>query len=111
MESRKFVFRQTGRVAAGQAICTAAMIAVFALTDRLGLQLLGLLLINSMMESALLPIFGIPVSVQLFAVFALIPIALYSGQKCTRSRVVQWGFYLFYPLHLLILWIILRIIP
>lgn len=88
-----------------------AMIAVFALTDRLGLQLLGLLLINSMMESALLPIFGIPVSVQLFAVFALIPIALYSGQKRTHSRVVQWGFYLFYPLHLLILWIILRIIP
>ena len=30
MESRKFVFRQTGLVAVGQALCTAAMIAVFA---------------------------------------------------------------------------------
>lgn len=34
MESRKFVFRQTGLVAAGQAVCTAAMIAVFALIGK-----------------------------------------------------------------------------
>ena len=35
MESRKFVFRQTGLVAVGQALCTAAMIAVFALIGKL----------------------------------------------------------------------------
>ena len=35
MESRKFVFRQTGLVAAGQAVCTAAMIGVFALIGKL----------------------------------------------------------------------------
>jgi hypothetical protein len=46
--------------------------------------------------------------IQLFAVFAVIPIALYSGKKLTRNRVLQWGFYLFYPVHLLILWVILR---
>ena len=34
MESRKFVFRQTGLVAAGQLVCTAAMIAVFALLNK-----------------------------------------------------------------------------
>lgn len=34
MESRKFVFRQTGLVAAGQALCTVAMISVFALIGR-----------------------------------------------------------------------------
>lgn len=34
MESRKFVFQQTGLVAAGQAICTAAMIGVFALIGK-----------------------------------------------------------------------------
>ena len=34
MESRKFVFRQTGLVAAGQVICTAAMIGVFALLNK-----------------------------------------------------------------------------
>ena len=87
-----------------------AMLAVFALTDRVDLQLLGLLLVNGMMESVLLPIFGIPVSGQLFAVFALLPITLYSGEKRTHSRVAQWGFYLFYPLHLLVLWMILGII-
>lgn len=35
MESRKFVFRQTGLVAVGQVLCTAAMIAVFALIGKL----------------------------------------------------------------------------
>ena len=34
MESRKFVFRQTGILAAGQALCTAAMIGVFALIGK-----------------------------------------------------------------------------
>ena len=34
MESRKFVFRQTGLLAAGQLICTAAMIGVFALLNK-----------------------------------------------------------------------------
>lgn len=34
METRKFIFRQTGLVAAGQAVCTAATIAVFALIGR-----------------------------------------------------------------------------
>ena len=84
-----------------------AMIAVFALFDRLSLQGAGIFLVNACMESAAISLFGIPVSVQLFAVFAMVPIALYSGSKLSRSRAVQWGFYLFYPVHLLILWLIL----
>ena len=84
-----------------------ATIAVFALFDRRGVQAIALLLVNACMESAALPIFGIPVSVQIFAVFAMVPIGLYSGKKLTRSRTVQWAFYLFYPLHLLFLWIII----
>ena len=83
------------------------MIAVFALFERPIPQTVVLLLVNACMESAALPVFGIPVSVQLFAVFAMVPIALYSGRKLTRSRAVQWGFYLFYPVHLLILWLVL----
>ena len=47
---------------------------------------------------------GIPI--QLFAVLALIPIWLYDGRKLTRSKWVQWGFYLFYPVHLLVLTLI-----
>lgn len=87
-----------------------AMIAVFALFDRLSVQCVGLLLVNGLMESVLLSVFGIPVSVHLFALFAMIPILFYCGEKRTHSRTIQWGFYLFYPVHLLILWMILLII-
>ena len=83
-----------------------AMIGVFALFDRPTPQFLGLLLINGLMNSAGVNLFGIRVSVQLFAVLAMIPIACYSGVKLTRSKALQWGFYLFYPVHLLILWLI-----
>lgn len=40
MESRKFVFRQTGRVAAGQAVCTAAMIGIFAIIGQFDVSVL-----------------------------------------------------------------------
>ena len=83
-------------------------IAVFALIDRVGLQAIGVLLLNWAMNSKLLPGIGIPV--QLFAVLAMIPIACYSGVKLTRSKFVQWAFYLFYPLHLVVLWIFVKIL-
>ena len=86
------------------------MIALFALIDRSSLQAVALLLVNACMESAALPILGIPISVQLFASAAMIPISLYSGQKLSHNRVLQWAFYLFYPFHLLILWIILALV-
>lgn len=41
-----------------------------------------------------------------YAVFAIIPIALYSGKKVTSSKAAQWAFYLFYPVHLLVLYFI-----
>ena len=40
MESRKNVFRQTGLLAAGQALCTAAMVAVFAIVGKFDLTVL-----------------------------------------------------------------------
>lgn len=36
MESRKFIFRETGVIALGQLICTGAMIGVFALLGKFG---------------------------------------------------------------------------
>lgn len=42
--------------------------------------------------------------IQLFSAFAAVPIFFYNGKKVTRSKVLQWAFYLFYPIHLLILW-------
>lgn len=35
-----------------------------------------------------------------------IPILCYSGRKLTRSKKVQWAFYLFYPVHITVLWLI-----
>ena len=39
---------------------------------------------------------------QWMAIFALIPIALYDGRRGRQSRLMQYGFYAFYPAHMLI---------
>ena len=87
-----------------------AMIAAFALCDTLPLQLAAMLLINLMMPAGNISVLGISVSVQLFAVMSMLPICCYSGRKLTCSKAVQWVFYLFYPLHLLVLRAILGFI-
>lgn len=85
-----------------------AMIAVFALFDQIPLQFVAMLLVCYLMPSGMIPIFGVSVSYELAALVAVLPIAQYSGRKLTHNKVIQWGFYLFYPVHLLILWVILR---
>ena len=84
-----------------------AMIAVFALVDRLPLQVAGMALLNWIMPGVDISVFGLAIPIQFFALLGMIPVALYSGKKLTHSRALQWGFYLFYPVHLLILWVIL----
>ena len=42
-------------------------------------------------------------SVQSFAVLAWIPISLYRGKKGRGGKALQYGSYIFYPLHMLIL--------
>ena len=49
---------------------------------------------------------GIRWTIQELAVFAVVPIALYSGKKATNNKLLQWVFYLFYPVHLTILYLI-----
>jgi len=44
-----------------------------------------------------------------FAVFSLIPIWLYNGQRGTQSKVMKWFNYAFYPAHMLILWLLMLI--
>ena len=89
-----------------------AMIALFGLTrempDRTGVQLAGLALIACALDSATFPIAGIKVPIELFAVFAMIPISWYSGKKSSGSRMIQTGFYLFYPVHLALLAVIVK---
>ncbi len=46
------------------------------------------------------------VPIQGFAVFALIPIWLYNGKKGKGGKILQYGFYAFYPVHMIILYLI-----
>lgn len=89
------------------------MIALFALTRELPgkqwIQVAGLALINGIMPSAMITVLGLRFSIQLLALGAMIPIAMYSGQKTTGSKAVQWGFYLFYPVHMALLWLLMEV--
>ena len=41
--------------------------------------------------------------VEVYAVLALIPIPLHNGQRGRQTKVMQYGFYIFYPAHLLLI--------
>lgn len=63
--------------------------------DAKWIQLLFLSLINGLSYGLL--------SLQTFAVLAFIPISLYCGEKGQGGKWLQYGSYVFYPLHMLIL--------
>ncbi|MBR5442274.1 MAG: conjugal transfer protein TraX [Clostridia bacterium] len=46
------------------------------------------------------------ISTQGFAVFSLVPIWLYNGKKGRPSKVMQYGSYAFYPVHMIVLYLI-----
>ena len=41
---------------------------------------------------------------QIWAVSSFIPLAMYNGRKGCSNRIVQWLFYFYYPLHILVLY-------
>ena len=74
-------------------------------------QLVAMVLINIVFfegQVFLVEIFGktLEIPLQGFAVFALVPIWLYKGKKGKSSKIMQYGFYAFYPVHMLILYLI-----
>lgn len=88
-----------------------ALMALFYLTREVPhkylLQLIGMwFLFSPGHRMALNWLNGIHITTQEWAVLALIPISLYSGEKLSRSKGLQWAFYLFYPVHLAILGIL-----
>lgn len=69
-------------------------------------QLAAMVLLNIIgVRGLLLPILGWEFPTQGFAVLALLPIWLYNGQRGIGSRALQYGFYAFYPVHMLILYL------
>lgn len=84
-----------------------AMIAMFAVVEQLPFQIMLLGAISVLMPSAKVAFGGMSISVQLFSILGMLPIYFYSGEKLTDSKAIQWAFYLFYPVHILILWVVL----
>ena len=48
-------------------------------------------------------VMGGALSIELWSLWALVPIWLYNGQRGFSGKAVQYGFYAFYPVHILIL--------
>ncbi len=86
------------------------MILFFGLAREYGLGVLpmtaGLAVISLVRPSFPVRLLGVNIPIELFSVLAMIPIAFYSGKKASSSKAVQWGFYLFYPVHLAVLWLL-----
>ena len=85
------------------------MVILFYFTHDLGLvgkiaQVIGLYYINvEMISGETIPLFGFDVTVQGFAILSLIFIWLYNGEQGPHSKMIRNCFYLFYPIHILIL--------
>ena len=89
-----------------------ALVALFAFsrkhTNPLLVQTVGMAVLMLLMGSVEVTIGIVDVPIQMFALLALIPIYFYSGEKNCHHVWVQRLFYLFYPVHLAVLYLIVR---
>lgn len=88
------------------------LISVFYFAAKTGkhykyiIELIGMVAINIYMaEGMLIPIGNINFPVQGFAVFSLIFIWLYNGEKGRSGQFAQMAVYWFYPVHMLVLYL------
>ena len=70
-------------------------------------QLAAIVLLNIVFfKGQTIPLLGFDFPTQGFAVLALVPIWLYNGKKGFGGKGFQWASYLFYPVHLLVLYLL-----
>lgn len=85
------VFRGFPLARLGQTVCLVLLNMVFFKGEYLSTELFG---------------HALELQTQGFALLALIPIWLYGGEKGRGGRALQYGSYVFYPLHMLVLYLI-----
>lgn len=92
---------------AGGGILLIAMFALVRDTDYSNLlRLLGMIGWILLTGDKISYVQNMPFYLGRCKLLALLPIFAYDGRKTTRSKAVQWGFYLFYPVHILVLYLI-----
>lgn len=55
-------------------------------------------------------VLGLTFPMELFGFGGVILMFCYDGRKITKNKWIQWGFYLFYPVHILLLWGVTKLI-
>ena len=86
-------------------VCTVLMFHVFR--GQKLLQLAMLVAINWFgFEGQQLVLGTFKLPIQAFAILAILPIWLYNGEKGRGGKWLQYGSYVFYPAHMLLLWLL-----
>lgn len=85
-----------------------ALIALFDLSREMYrpnvMRLGGMIVLFHYMSSYVFWIGRFSVPMQVLGALSILFIGAYDGRKLSRSKAAQWAFYLFYPVHMLILW-------
>lgn len=86
-----------------------ATVVLFELSRYTGsvnmIRFFGLLVLFHLNGGFLVQLGNFIIPLQVLGALSVVFIAAYDGRKLTNNKWVQWGFYLFYPAHMLVLWL------
>lgn len=71
------------------------------------MQCVSIGLVCALIPSTSIRVGSFLISLELIGCLSVIPILLYFGEKRTKSKWIQWAFYLFYPVHLTVLYFLI----